>query len=118
MAPRSTASRCRSGRPRRSDAPGRCETPVKEEARQDGAASADFLTARQLASVLQVSESTVRRLARSGRIPSIRITPHILRFRLASVVEALDGTAARARRPARTRPDDNGSDDTQLSFFE
>ena len=30
----------------------------------------EFLTARQLAKVLQVSESTVRRLARKRRIPS------------------------------------------------
>lgn len=89
---------------------------MKDEARQDGAAHADFLTARQLASILQVSESTVRRLALAGRIPSIRITPHIIRFRLASVVEALDGSA-RSRRHTRTHTDENG-DDPQLSFFE
>lgn len=90
---------------------------MKEEGRQDGHAGADFLTARQLASVLQVSPSTVRRLAQSGRIPSVRITPHIIRFRLASVIEALDGTA-RTRRHARAHAEENGADDTQLSFFE
>lgn len=88
---------------------------MKDDDRQDASARADFMTARQLASVLQVSESTVRRLAQQGRIPSIRITPHIIRFRLAAVVEALDGTA-RPRR--RTHADDNGADDPQLSFFE
>jgi len=40
----------------------------------------EFLTARQLAQVLQVSESTVRRLARKRRIPSVRLTPRIVRF--------------------------------------
>ena len=50
----------------------------------------EFLTARQLAKVLQVSESTVRRLARKRRIPSVRVTPHIIRFHLDAVREALD----------------------------
>ena len=71
----------------------------------------EFLTAQQLAHVLQVSESTVRRLARQGRIPSVRITPHIIRFHLKAVREALDG-AKRARRPA---PDDEAGN-AQLSF--
>ena len=87
---------------------------VKDEAHTDGAARTEFLTARQLGRILQVSESTVRRLAHAGRIPSIRITPHIIRFRLASVVEALDG----ARRGRRARAEENCADDTQLSFFE
>ena len=37
----------------------------------------EFLTAKQLAEILQVSESTVRRLAAKRRIPSVRLTPHI-----------------------------------------
>ena len=88
---------------------------MKDEAHTDGEKRTEFLTARQLGRILQVSESTVRRLAHAGRIPSIRITPHIIRFRLASVVEALDG-ARRSRRSARA--EDNGADDSQLSFFE
>ncbi len=60
--------------------------PKKNEAREE------FLTARQLAAVLQVSESTVRRLAHAGRIPSIRLTPRLIRFHLPSVRDALDGT--------------------------
>ncbi len=70
----------------------------------------DFLTARQLASILQVSESTVRRLAREGRIPSIRITPRLLRFNLKAVRQALDGSARTSRR--QPEPED----DSQLSF--
>ncbi len=70
----------------------------------------DFLTARQLASILQVSESTVRRLAREGRIPSIRITPRLLRFNLKAVRHALDGAARTSKR--QPEPED----DLQLSF--
>jgi excisionase family DNA binding protein len=51
---------------------------------------AEFLTARQLAEVLQISESTLMRLARAGRIPSIRLTPRLIRFRLASVRKSLE----------------------------
>ena len=70
-----------------------------------------FLTARQLAAILQVSESTVRRLAQKGRIPSVRITPHIIRFHLRAVREALDGT-----RPTRRHAPHPNEDDSQLSF--
>jgi excisionase family DNA binding protein len=38
----------------------------------------EFLTAKQLAAILQVSESTVRRLAAKRRIPSVRLTPRII----------------------------------------
>ena len=88
---------------------------MKDEAHAGAEARTDFLTARQIGAILQVSESTVRRLAHSGRIPSIRITPHIIRFRLAAVVEALDGTRRARRAP---RAEGNGADDSQLSFFE
>ena len=79
-------------------------TPQQSNSREE------FLTARQLAAILQVSESTVRRLAQKGRIPSIRITPHILRFHLKAVRKALDGTATR-RNTA-----DAEADSAQLSF--
>jgi excisionase family DNA binding protein len=71
----------------------------------------EFLTARQLAAVLQVSESTVRRLAQQGRIPSIRLTSRLLRFHLPSVRDALDGTQRKKRHA--NEPD---GDDPQLSF--
>jgi excisionase family DNA binding protein len=74
----------------------------------------EFLTARQLAELLQVSESTVRRLAREGRIPSIRLTPRLMRFHLSSVLGALDGTQAKTR--TRRAPPHETADDTQLSF--
>ena len=84
--------------------------PNREEAREE------FLTARQLAEVLQVSESTVRRLARDGRIPCVRLTPRIVRFNLKAVCRALDGTE-HARRPGR-RHEEKPRDEAQLSFTE
>jgi excisionase family DNA binding protein len=84
--------------------------PNREEAHEE------FLTARQLAAVLQVSESTVRRLAREGRIPCIRLTPRLLRFNLKSVCRALDGEA-HARRPRRQQ-EEKPHDEAQLSFAE
>ena len=50
----------------------------------------EFLTARQLAEILQVSESTVRRLAQKRRIPCVRLSARIIRFHLDAVREALD----------------------------
>jgi excisionase family DNA binding protein len=73
----------------------------------------EFLTARQLASILQVSEATVRRLARKGRIPSIRLTPRIMRFHLQAVRDALDGRPRSRRNAAETQ-----LEDPQLSFMD
>jgi excisionase family DNA binding protein len=78
------------------------DTPQKNETREE------FLTSRQLAAVLQVSESTVRRLARTGRIPSIRLTTRLIRFHLPSVRAALDGThRSRSSRPHTESETDN-----------
>ncbi|HEV2799542.1 MAG TPA: helix-turn-helix domain-containing protein [Pyrinomonadaceae bacterium] len=76
----------------------------------------EFLTARQLAGLLQVSESTVRRLAREGRIPSVRLTTRLLRFRLPAVLAALDGTQTKTRTPRRTHAHADPTDTAQLSF--
>jgi excisionase family DNA binding protein len=69
----------------------------------------EFLTAKELAEVLQVSESTVRRLAQKRRIPSVRLTPRIIRFHLDAVREALDV-------PRVSAPQHMQTDDAQLSF--
>ncbi len=74
------------------------------------------MTARQLAAFLQVSESTVRRLAREGRIPCVRLTPRLLRFNLKAVYRALDGDDAHGRRPRRRHEDGDSREDAQLSF--
>jgi excisionase family DNA binding protein len=80
--------------------------PPKDEAREE------FLTARQLASVMQVSESTVRRLAREGRIPAVRLTPRLIRFNLKAVCRALDGSARQRHQQEKAK------DDSQLTFAE
>ena len=82
----------------------------REEAREE------FLTARQLAEVLQVSESTVRRLARDGRIPCVRLTPRLLRFNPRAVFRALDGDSAQHSRRTRRHAEENEQDEAQLSF--
>jgi excisionase family DNA binding protein len=50
---------------------------------------ADYLTARQLAEVLQVSEATIHRLRRTGRIPAVLLTDRLIRFNLRDVQKAL-----------------------------
>ena len=69
---------------------------------------AEFLTARQLAEILQISESTVHRLRRAGRIPAVVVTNRLIRFNLRDVKAAL---AANIKRP---HSDDKETD--QLSF--
>jgi len=49
----------------------------------------EYLTARQLAEVLQISEATVHRLRRSGRIPAVLLTDRLIRFNLREVQKAL-----------------------------
>ncbi len=89
-------------------------TSSEEEAR---AKREEFLTARQLASVLQVSEATVRRLARKGRIPAIRLTPRITRFHLQSVRESLGAyTNSHTRRTKAATNAQHDGEDAQLSF--
>jgi excisionase family DNA binding protein len=72
----------------------------------------EFLTAKQLAKILQVSESTVRRLALRRRIPSVRLTPHIIRFHLDAVREALEVPRYRIRHGEYQER----VDDAQLTF--
>ncbi len=72
----------------------------------------EFLTARQLAAHLQVSESTVRRLAAKRRIPSVRLTPRIIRFHLDAVREALEVPRYRIRHGEYAEK----VDDAQMTF--
>jgi len=72
----------------------------------------EFLTAKQLAAYLQVSESTIRRLAAKRRIPSVRLTPRIIRFHLDAVREALEVPRYRIRHGEYAEK----VDDAQLSF--
>jgi excisionase family DNA binding protein len=72
----------------------------------------EFLTAKKIAEILQVSDSTVRRLAQRRRIPSVRLTPHIIRFHLDAVRESLEVPKYRIRHGEY----DERVDDAQLSF--
>jgi excisionase family DNA binding protein len=74
----------------------------------------EFLTARQLAAYLQVSESTVHRLAREGRIPAVRLTPRLVRFHLPAVLDALDGRTGKQHKRRPAPPPE--TDAAQLSF--
>jgi excisionase family DNA binding protein len=67
----------------------------------------EFLTARQLAEILQVSQSTIHRLRRSGRIPAVVLTDRLIRFNLRDVKAALGGGK---------RSHDEERDSNQLSF--
>ena len=49
----------------------------------------DYLTAKQLADHLQVSETTIHRLRRTGRIPAMYVTERLVRFNLKEVRRAL-----------------------------
>ena len=70
----------------------------------------DYLTAHQLAEVLQISESTVHRLRRAGRIPAVMLTDRLIRFNLKDVQKALKATT-------RDGDDDkNQEPNPQLSF--
>ena len=59
----------------------------------------EYITAAQLAQLLQISESSVHRLRRQGRIPAVMLTPRLIRFSLRDVRAALAAQqeAARAR---------------------
>lgn len=65
-------------------APGAPDTPDPPKDKR-----ADYLTARQLAEVLQVSEGTIHRLRRAGRIPAVLLTDRLIRFNLRDVQRAL-----------------------------
>jgi excisionase family DNA binding protein len=77
----------------------------------------EFLTARQLAGYLQVSESTVHRLRRSGRIPSVKLTDRLFRFNLRDVRNALTPYKRRDEHSADAASPDSGPN-PQLSFDE
>ena len=72
----------------------------------------EYLTAQQLAEVLQISEATVHRLRRAGRIPAVLLTDRLIRFNLRDVQKALRATQSQA---ARAEGEDEAPS-PQLSF--
>ena len=76
----------------------------------------EFLTARQLAAILQVSESTIYKLAREARIPSVRLTSRLVRFNLRAVRKTLEHDSANNKNRAADQQDTGAS--SQLSIFD
>lgn len=71
----------------------------------------DFLTAKQLADHLQVSETTVHRLRRSGKIPAVHVTNRLVRYNLRDVRRALMRTVSSgSQEPVSAPPDDRQLD--------
>jgi excisionase family DNA binding protein len=73
----------------------------------------EYLTARQLAEVLQISEATVHRLRRTGRIPAVLLTDRLIRFNLREVQKALRALASNVR---EHQSDQEEEPSPQLSF--
>jgi excisionase family DNA binding protein len=61
----------------------------------------DLLTADEIAKTLRVSADTVRRWAREGRIPEVKLSPKVRRYREADVMAALESPQSREREVAR-----------------
>jgi excisionase family DNA binding protein len=76
----------------------------------------EYLTAQQLAEILQVSESTIHRLRRAGRIPAVELSGRLIRFNLRDVQKALK--AMHTRRPHEDGGEPHPEDEptAQLSF--
>jgi excisionase family DNA binding protein len=54
----------------------------------------EYLTAKQLAQILQISESTIHKLRRAGKIPAVVLTDRLIRFNLKEVKHALRASHA------------------------
>ena len=76
---------------------------------------AEYLTARQLSEVLQISEATVHRLRRAGRIPAVVLTDRLIRFNLRDVQKALRPQSA-AHTSDGSESDQQQEPSPQLSF--
>jgi len=76
----------------------------------------EFLTAKQLAELLQVSEATIHRLRRRGRIPAIVLTKRLIRFNLRDVKAALGCGRGRAAEEAPPSAEQLSFDDVFAGF--
>jgi excisionase family DNA binding protein len=72
------------GRQKSQVKPGESDPPEQPKDKR-----ADYLTTRQLAEVLQVSQGTIHRRRRTGRIPAVLLTDKLIRFNLRDVQKAL-----------------------------
>ena len=100
-------TRSRAERPR----PGEPDAPEQAKEKR-----IEYLTAHQLAEVLQVSESTIHRLRRAGRIPAVALTGRLIRFNLRDVQKALRSTQAAHAESGDGEADHDQKPSPQLSF--
>ena len=72
----------------------------------------DLITTAEVANSLKISAETVRAWYRQGRIPGLRYSHKVLRFRLGEVVAALEAARRRETGAAdapRARPEPAGA---------
>lgn len=87
---------------------------MSEQNRENKEKRGDFLTAKQLAEVLQISESTIHKLRRKGRIPAVMVTARLIRFNLRDVRAALATQTTEST--VETVPTNNKTLAKQLAF--
>ena len=63
----------------------------------DNGEATRLITTSELASRLGVTSDTIRKWARDGRVPCLRVCRKTLRFDAAAVVAALEANASRQR---------------------
>src|SRR5215208_5255266 len=103
----SQKTRSREARPKAGDA------EVSEQAKEK---RVEYLTAHQLAEVLQVSESTIHRLRRAGRIPAVMLTDRLIRFNLRDVQKALRPLLSARAQSDGDQTGEDADPSPQLSF--
>jgi excisionase family DNA binding protein len=90
------------------------EAPEKSsDGEIESAKRVEYLTAKQLAQVLQISESTIHKLRRAGKIPAVMLTDRLIRFNLKEVKHAL-----RSSHITHAQSELSEAPDPQLSFDE
>jgi excisionase family DNA binding protein len=75
----------------------------------------EYLTAKQLAQILQISESTIHKLRRTGKIPAVMLTERLIRFNLKDVKHALRPTQSNNHHHETPAPQEPSP---QLSLFD
>src|SRR5829696_1746261 len=73
----------------------------------------EYLTAKQLGQILQISESTIHKLRRAGKIPAVMLTDRLIRFNLKDVRHALRPAQANNHQHETAQPPEPNP---QLSF--
>jgi excisionase family DNA binding protein len=81
----------------------------------ESAKKTEYLTAKQLAQILQISESSIHKLRRTGKIPAVMLTDRLIRFNLKDVKHALRPTQSNNH---HNEPSTQQEPSPQLSLFD